>query len=293
MQHATCGGHAGELDAFNLNALLTVALDDTNEPGRAIGARHHERGVVGVEQVADLAVELPAFSRRVAVRRVDRGLARGGVLVGRVGVHRVDDEVAPVAILLNLRADGVFHGHGGLDAAEHAAVNEIYLIVHHDEHTLRVGRALVGVGHLRHRVGAHVPVGARDVLDVLRHARIGVVVAFVCGRIVEVVEVVSLFGTSSPRCTRRKTACNRRPKGGRPHTQGLRPRDPAILRCINHETSSACPCITAMGTLCLLAGMCTRTPTYGRILHLRAITCYSPVNFTFDSLQSVFVRPSF
>ena len=48
-----------------------------------------------------------------------------------------------------------------------------------------------------------------------------------------------------------------------------------------------------MGTLCLLAGMCTRTPTYGRILHLRAITCYSPVNLTFDSLQSVFVRPSF
>ena len=48
-----------------------------------------------------------------------------------------------------------------------------------------------------------------------------------------------------------------------------------------------------MGTLCLLAGMCTRTPTYGRILHLRAITCHAPVNLTFDSLQSVFVRPSF
>ena len=53
------------------------------------------------------------------------------------------------------------------------------------------------------------------------------------------------------------------------------------------------PMLRSMSTLCLLTGMCTRTPTYGRILHLRAITCRPPVNLTFDSLRSVFVRPSF
>ena len=37
-----------------------------------------------------------------------------------------------------------------------------------------------------------------------------------------------------------------------------------------------------MGTLCLLVGTCTRTPTYGRILHLRAITFRPTVNLTFD-----------
>ena len=126
------------------------------------------------------------------MRRVDRGLARGGVLVGRVGVHRVNDEVAAVAILLDLRTDGVFHSHSRLDATEHASVNEIYLVVHHNKHAFRVGRALIGIGHLRHRIGAYVSVGTRDVLNVLRHARVGVVVAFVCGLVVVLGRIIGM-----------------------------------------------------------------------------------------------------